>query len=115
MEFKDRLVYLRKEMHLTQEELSEKLGISRTALSAWEIGRNEPSNADTIRLAIFFNVSVDYLLGKSDIREQLTFNLSNDEINFIKNIKKLDETNKMIIRNTMEALLDKQEKDNKQC
>lgn len=113
MEFKNRLVYLRKELHLTQEELSEKLGISRTALSAWEVGRNEPSYSDTIRLANFFNVSTDYLLGKSDIRKPLTYNLTNEEINFIKNIKKLDETNKMIIENTIEALFDKQEKNKK--
>lgn len=39
--------------------------------------------------------------------------LTEEDINFIKNIKKLDETNKMIIKNTMEALLDKQEKDEK--
>lgn len=63
MKFKDRLILLRKELHLTQEELASKLGFSRTAISAWEIGRNEPSNEDTIKIANFFNVSVDYLLG----------------------------------------------------
>ena len=64
MEFKDRLVQLRKELHLTQEALAEKIEFSRTAISAWEIGRNEPSNADTIKIADFFGVSVDYLLRK---------------------------------------------------
>ena len=68
MEFKDRLIKLRKELNLTQEELAKKIGYTRTAISAWEIGRNEPSNADTIKLAEYFNVSTDYLLGKSDIR-----------------------------------------------
>lgn len=68
MIFKDRLVQLRKELDLTQETFAEKIGFSRTAISAWEIGRNEPSNADTIKIADFFNVSVDYLLGKSDVR-----------------------------------------------
>lgn len=62
MEFKDRLVQLRKELHLTQEAFAEKIEFSRTAVSAWEIGRNEPSNADTIKIADFFGVSVDYLL-----------------------------------------------------
>lgn len=68
MDFKDRLVSLRKENGLTQEEFAKKIGYTRTAVSAWEIGRNEPSNADTIKIANFFNVSTDYLLGKSDIR-----------------------------------------------
>lgn len=68
MEFKDRLIKLRKELNLTQEELAQKIGYTRTAISAWEIGRNEPSNADTIKLAEYFGVSTDYLLGKSDIR-----------------------------------------------
>lgn len=68
MEFKDRLIKLRKELNLTQEELAQKIGYTRTAISAWEIGRNEPSNADTIKLAEYFNVSTDYLLGKTNIR-----------------------------------------------
>ena len=68
MEFRDRLIKLRKELNLTQEELAQKIGYTRTAISAWEIGRNEPSNTDTIKLAEYFGVSTDYLLGKSDIR-----------------------------------------------
>lgn len=69
MEFKDRLVQLRKELGLTQEEFAEKIGYTRTAVSAWEIGRNEPSNSDTLKIADFFNVSTDYLLGKSDVKK----------------------------------------------
>ncbi len=68
MEFKNRLVSLRKQLGLTQEEFAKKIGYTRTAVSAWEIGRNEPSNADTIKIANFFGVTTDYLLGKSDIR-----------------------------------------------
>lgn len=103
MEFKDRLIKLRKELNLTQEELAQKIGYTRTAISAWEIGRNEPSNADTIKLADFFGVSTDYLLGKSDIRNPEEFKyaynrpkeadgLSDEEVNdalrFYKEMKK---------------------------
>ena len=69
MKFKDRLVQLRKELQLTQTEFAEKIGFSRTAISAWEIGRNEPSNEDTIKIADFFGVSVDYIIGNSDVRK----------------------------------------------
>ena len=76
MRFKDRLVQLRKDTNLTQESLAEKLGYSRTAVSAWEIGRNEPSYADIIKIADFFNVSIDYLLGKLDKRgDELNSNI----------------------------------------
>lgn len=68
MEFRDRLIKLRKELNLTQEELAQKIGYTRTAISAWEIGRNEPSNTDTIKLAEYFGVSTDYILGKSNNR-----------------------------------------------
>ena len=68
MEFKERLVKLRKELNLTQEDFAQKIGYTRTAISAWEIGRNEPSNSDTVKIADFFGVSTDYLLGKSDVR-----------------------------------------------
>ena len=70
MGFKERFIQLRKELGLTQEQLAEKLGIgyTRTAISEWEVGRNEPSNVDTIKIAEFFGVSTDYLLGKTDIR-----------------------------------------------
>lgn len=70
MGFKERFTQLRKELGLTQEQLAKKLGIgyTRTAISAWEVGRNEPSNSDTVKIAEFFGVSTDYLLGKSDIR-----------------------------------------------
>lgn len=69
MRIKDRIKTLRKELGLTQEEFAQKIGYTRTAISAWEIGRNEPSNDDTIKLADFFGVSTDFLLGKSDIRK----------------------------------------------
>ena len=62
MEFKDRFTMLRKDLRLTQEELATKLGFSRTAISAWEIGRNQPPYEDAIKIANFFGVSLDYLL-----------------------------------------------------
>lgn len=111
MEFKDRLIKLRKELNLTQEELAQKIGYTRTAISAWEIGRNEPSNADTIKLAEYFGVSTDYLLGKSDVRNPEKVDIDKADVAFASGIKGLNETNKMIIKNTIEALLAKQEKD----
>ena len=43
MEFNEKLQYFRKKSNLTQEELAEKLFVSRTAISKWESGRGMPS------------------------------------------------------------------------
>ncbi|MEF3302265.1 helix-turn-helix domain-containing protein [Paenibacillus sp. GYB003] len=62
----DRIAHLREKRGLTQEELSVKLGISRAALSHYETNRREP-DYDTLRnIANFFDVSLDFLLGRTN-------------------------------------------------
>lgn len=62
MEFKDILHKLRLEANLTQEQLAEKLFVSRVTVSKWENGRGYP-NLDSIKLiARIFSVSIDDLL-----------------------------------------------------
>lgn len=64
----ERLALLRKEKGLTQEELAQALNITRSALSLYEIGKRDPDTETLRKIAGFFNVSVDYLLGRTDIR-----------------------------------------------
>lgn len=67
MEFNLKLQELRKKSGLTQEELGEKLYVSRAAISKWESGRGYP-NIDSLRcLAKFFNLTVDELLSGEEI------------------------------------------------
>ena len=61
-----RLKQLRKDLHLTQEEAADKLGISRARYSHFENGRNEPDNELLLDMANFYNVTVDYLLGNNN-------------------------------------------------
>jgi transcriptional regulator with XRE-family HTH domain len=69
LQYGERIALLREENGLTQEELSLKIGISRAALSHYEKNRRQP-DYDTIRkIAAHFGVSVDYLLGHTNIRE----------------------------------------------
>lgn len=71
MEFKDVIKQLRKEKKLKQSDLAEIFNVDRTAVGKWEQGKNKP-NADTLLvIADYFGVSTDYLLGKSDVREEL--------------------------------------------
>jgi len=64
----ERLALLRKEKGLTQEELAQALNITRSALSLYEIGKRDPDTETLRKIAEFFNVTVDFLLGRTDIR-----------------------------------------------
>jgi transcriptional regulator with XRE-family HTH domain len=67
MEFNEKLQELRKQKGLTQEELAEKLYVSRTAISKWESGRGYP-NIDSLKeIAKFFSVTVDELLSTNEV------------------------------------------------
>ena len=56
---------LRKEKKLTQIELSNILGLDQTTISKWELGKAFPDIEMLIKLSDFFDVSIDFLLGKS--------------------------------------------------
>ncbi len=69
MLFGDKIKQLRIEKNWTQEYVCEKLNISSGALSRYESNMYEPKSLELIKdFANLFNVSTDYLLGKSDIR-----------------------------------------------
>ena len=63
MEFGNRILELRKKENLTQEELAEKVGVTRQTISKWELGETYPDLNMIIKLAKAFNVSTDKLIG----------------------------------------------------
>ena len=63
--FNDMLAYLRKRNGMSQKELAEKIGISRSAVGMYETGEREPDFETLEALADTFNVNMDTLLGKS--------------------------------------------------
>lgn len=67
-QFGDRLRELRIEKKLTQEELAKKFNTGKASISHYESNRRLP-NANNINLfAEFFNVSIDYIMGKSEVK-----------------------------------------------
>lgn len=62
----DRLVALRKEKGLIQQDVANYLNITRPAYVQYEKGYSQPTNESIVKLADFFNVSTDYILGRSD-------------------------------------------------
>lgn len=64
--FGKRLKYLRQEQGISQKELGIRLGYCNQTVSFWESGQREP-DLDAIRkIAVYFDVSVDFLLGLAD-------------------------------------------------
>lgn len=64
MEFRDMLVKARKEKGYNQEELAERIGVSRQAVSKWETGDAQPALAQLIALADALDISLDVLCGR---------------------------------------------------
>ncbi|MDE7122127.1 MAG: helix-turn-helix domain-containing protein [Oscillospiraceae bacterium] len=62
--FGKQLKKLRSQRELTQQQVANYLHISSSAVGMWEKNRNEPDIKTLIQLADFFNVTVDYLLGR---------------------------------------------------
>ena len=70
MKFNENLKYLRKKEGLTQEELAEKLNVSRQSVTKWESGQSLPDIEKVKEIAYMFSVSVDTLIG--DIETKTT-------------------------------------------
>ncbi len=66
--FGQRLKLLRKERHMTQKEIAELLGRTDRQVQALEAGRVNVPGLTLIKLADFFDVSIDYLVGRSEER-----------------------------------------------
>ena len=74
MYFGEKLKMLREERKLTQDDLARKLNLSKANISRYELGSRQPSIDIIITIAEFFNVSLDWLLGRSIIKEFSTVN-----------------------------------------
>ncbi|GAA0490994.1 helix-turn-helix transcriptional regulator [Salinibacillus aidingensis] len=61
-----RLSYLRKKHNFNQDEMSKKIGVARTTYAMYEQGRRNPDYEVLEKIADFFEVTTDYLLGRSD-------------------------------------------------
>ena len=67
MEFQEKLMFLRKERGWSQEELGEKISVTRQTVSKWELGQTTPELAKLIELSELFQISIDELVGREKI------------------------------------------------
>lgn len=89
------LKLLRKECGLSQEKLAKCFEMSQQTIYKYESGLSEPDIANLIRLADYFNTSVDYLIGHTEIRTKIVtgekYTLEPAEVRLIKGYRKLPE------------------------
>jgi transcriptional regulator with XRE-family HTH domain len=69
MIFNDRLKELRKEKKLTQVQVAEQLSIALRNYQRLEADGNTPNFSNLVQIADLFDVSIDYLAGRTDVRE----------------------------------------------
>ena len=66
MKFEEKLMKLRKENAMSQEELGEKLNVTRQTISKWELGQTKPDTEKLAEIAKLFNTTTDDLLNEED-------------------------------------------------
>ncbi|MBQ6980508.1 MAG: helix-turn-helix transcriptional regulator [Clostridia bacterium] len=89
----NRIKDLREDRDLRQSDLAKMVGIDQRTISNYETGKSNPDSYALIRLADFFNVSIDYLVG----RVKQDFYRAEDKKRFIESIQQsLEELKKMI-------------------
>lgn len=88
MIFPERLKNLRKNKKITQEELGKRINVTKVSVSGYENGNRMPDTETLQNIADYFNVSIDYLLGRSENKiaedeesSQPVHNNSLDELN----------------------------------
>ncbi len=109
MEFSERLKNLRKQAHLTQVDVAEKLGISQQAYASWERGIKKPTQENLVKISQVLNVSIDYLVGNTEenLKED---ELDNVELLFRMNSKGLTEEEKDIFKKELIEFMEERKK-----
>ena len=99
-DFKTRFKELREANELTQSGIAEKLGLTRSRIGMYETGKREPDYETLELIADFFNVDIDYLLGRSDKTTRLpsAVALSSQEKTLIKNYRSTDDHGRYMIQ-----------------
>ncbi len=103
MDFNNRLYQLRKQKGLSQEELANRLNVSRQTVSKWEVGDSTPDMEKLIAMSDLFDVSLDKLvMGKED--EEKPPSTTKSELVTVLNEKVLTNKNKKRVKNILKVV-----------
>lgn len=92
----ERIKELRGANNMLQEELSKRLGVSRSAVSSWEVGRTEPNLEAIEKMSTIFNCLKTDIIG-ADVTDYLITS-GNDEYMLVENYRKADNETKEMVR-----------------
>lgn len=97
--------------NVKQKQLSETIGVSQGNISDWKSGRSSPGIDILPKIANFFNVSTDYLLGLDDVlnRKDNLKHLSKNEIECMEKFKQLTQTEQGKILDRMDVFIEERE------
>ncbi len=100
------LSILLEERNITQRELAEKIDVTEVTISRYLSGERSPRIEIVNKIANYFKVSVDYLLGRTDIKNP-NENKSTDKefVAFYEGYKDLDEADKQVLKATLDAFV----------
>lgn len=109
-----RLKSLREDADLSQKELAKLLGVSPSTIGMYEAGKRTPDSEMLTRICDFFNITVDYLIGRSNIKNPQCStskkteqsHLTDDEKNILNLYKKLNDKDKAKVEGIMENKID---------
>lgn len=105
-----KLKELREERNLSQLDVANAIGTSQTNIGRWEKDKNEPSSGYVIKLADFFEVSTDYLLGREDDFGNVAVNINTDltaeEKTMLELFNQLPDIRRRTIIDTMRFMVD---------
>ena len=79
---------LRRKKNITMKQLGEMVGVSESAISQYENGKRQPDQPTLIKIADYFNVSTDYLLGRNE--KNPAPSLTASELQLINNFRSLN-------------------------
>lgn len=97
---------LREENKISQQKLANELKVSQSTVGMWENGKNKPEFDTLIKIADYFNVSVDYLLGKSENKNKpADENISELDKELIKIMSKLTPAEAVRVRDFVSGLI----------
>ena len=106
--FSTRLAQLREELGLTRKEVAEKLNIDQTTYGKYELSKRQPDYDTLQKIASFFNVSVDYLLGRTNVRNSnnnVDEDFPDDVKVLMRSVSKLTDKQKEIVKRLVQEFI----------
>ena len=102
----NRIKELRKEKQMTQVRLGIELNVTQETISAYEIGKHQPSVEILLKISQIFDASLDYIMGLSELRRPLDIhNLPRDEGTLLSLYHRLDTPKKELAVTFIKGLL----------